>query len=251
MTETILSVITFVFTLAGALLGLFLRGRLPDDDLSGESRTVVTMGMGLVVTMAALVLGLLISSAKNFYDTQYSELSQMSANITLVDRLLAHYGPQANEARSALREDVGRAIKEMWPESPTDLLRTNEAAAKQELFFDKLQELTPLDDVQRELRSQAISIAVELGRTRRLMIAQSAFPIPMPLLTILISWLVIIYASFSLYAPRNPTVLTSLFVSGFVVSTAVLLILEMYTPYHGLIQVSRAPLEVAFERLGH
>jgi hypothetical protein len=54
----------------------------------------------LVATTVALVLGLLVASAKSFYDTQTSEVTQLSTNVLLLDRLMAHYGPEATEARA-------------------------------------------------------------------------------------------------------------------------------------------------------
>jgi hypothetical protein len=204
------------------------------------------MGIGLVGTMSALVLGLLVSSAKGFYDMQNTELTQMSANIMLLDRFLVHYGPEAKEVRSALRENVGQVLQQAWSNEHAKTL----AMANGENVYEKIEDLTPKDDTQRALKSQAISIAVGLGSTRWLMFAQSASSIPIPLLVIVIFWLTIIFTSFGLYAPTNGTVVTSLLVSALSVSCAILLILEMYRPFHGLIQVSKAPLQLAFERLG-
>jgi hypothetical protein len=249
MAPVVVCLIAFVFVFGGALLGMFFRTKLSEHHLSAESRTVVTLGMGLVGTMVALVLGLLISSAKGFYDTQNAELIQLSANVILLDRLLAHYGPEAKEARSDLRERVGQVLEESWSKDRAKALPMANPT-KSESFYDRIQDLTPNDERQRALKSQAASIAVSLGSTRWLMFEQSAASIPIALLVILIFWLTIIFASFGLHARTNGTVVASLLVSALSVSCAILLILEMYNPYHGLIQVSSAPLRIAFERLG-
>jgi membrane-bound ClpP family serine protease len=70
-----------------------------------------------------------------------------------------------------------------------------------------------------------------------------------PLLIVLLFWLTIIFTSFGLFAPRNATVVVSLLVSALSVSGAVFLILEMYSPYAGLIHVSSAPLRAALTHL--
>ena len=85
-----ISSIVFACVFGGALLGMFIRALLPQHHLSGETKDVVKLGMGIVATLSALVLGLLIASAKGSFDAQSTELTQMSAKVILLDRLLAH-----------------------------------------------------------------------------------------------------------------------------------------------------------------
>src|SRR5258706_2839022 len=106
MSSITASLIVFACVFGGALVGVFLRSALPQQHLSAESKDIVRLGMGLVGTMAALVLGLLVASAKGSYDAQSSELTQMSANIVLLDRILAHYGPEAKQTRDMLRHET-------------------------------------------------------------------------------------------------------------------------------------------------
>jgi hypothetical protein len=199
--------------------------------------------------MAALVLGLLVSSAKGYFDTQNAELTQMSANVVLLDRVLAHYGSEAADARSGLREDVTRVLDQTWPKNGTQTSQSTDLA-KAESLYDQIQALTPKDDAHLAMKSQALSIAVALGSARWLMFAQRVNSISNSILVILIFWLTIIFISFGLFAPANATTLTSLCVSALSVSTAILLIMELYSPYQGLIKVSSAPLRAALERLG-
>src|SRR5215475_3932836 len=113
MSATVISCIAFACVLGGALLGMFLRASLPEHHLSADSKDFVKLGTGLIATMAALVLGLLIASAKSSYDTLRGELTQVSANVILLDRLMAHYGPETSEARHLLRDSVLRALDRM------------------------------------------------------------------------------------------------------------------------------------------
>jgi Protein of unknown function (DUF4239) len=208
------------------------------------------MGMGLVATMAALVLGLLISSAKSFYDAQNAELTQVSARIILLDRLLAHYGPETKEARDVLRGVVADSIDRIWPQERTRPSKLGAPSTGPEAVLGKIQELSPKDDRQRSLQVQALSTLMNLAQTRWLMYEQGVGSVSGTMLVILVFWLVAIFITFGLFAPPNATVITTLFVAALSVSGAIFLILEMYTPFGGLIEISSAPLRAALTHLG-
>jgi hypothetical protein len=249
MSSITISLIVFACVFGGALLGIFLHAVLPQHHLAPDSKDIVKLGVGLVGTMAALVLGLLVASAKGSYDNQSTELTQMSANIVLLDRGLALYGPDTKEERALLRDAVVRILDQMWSKDGAGSSRMA-APSGGEILYEKIQGLSPKNDAQRSIQSQALSIAVDIGKTRWLMYAQQATSVSMPLLVVLVLWLTVIFISFGLFAPFNATVVASLFVSAASVSGAILLILEMYTPYTGLIQISSAPLRAALAHLG-
>jgi hypothetical protein len=197
--------------------------------------------------MVALVLGLLVASAKGSYDAQSTELTDMSSRIVVLDRVLAHYGPETKEVRDMLRSSVVQILDQLWSKNGT---AASPQSASAEPLFDKIQGLSPQDDSQRSLKAQALGIGMSVGRTRWLMYEQATASISMPLLVVLVVWLTALFASFGLFAPRNATVLASLFVSALSVSGAILLILELYTPYRGIIRLSSAPLRSALTHLG-
>jgi hypothetical protein len=250
MSPFAISSIVFLCIFGGAVAGTFLRGPLPPPHLSADSKESVKLGMGLVATMSALVLGLLVSSAKSSYDTKSAELTAMSAQIILLDRVLAHYGPETQKARDVLRGGVVDNLDRVWPQERS---RTSEAVAPSsgaEVLLDNLQALSPRDDTQRSLKSQALSMTIGLGQTNWLLFQQGTTSVSKPMLVILVFWLTAIFISFGLFAPRNATVIAALFVSGMSVSGAILLILEMYAPFGGLIEISSAPLRSALTHLG-
>src|SRR5262245_1940005 len=115
MEEWIIGLIVFACVFGGALLGMYLRSRIPEAHLGDQSKAAVKVGMGLVATMAALVLGLLVASAKNSYDEQRRGLDHISANLVLMDSVLAQYGPATQEARQRLRSLVTTGIRRIWP----------------------------------------------------------------------------------------------------------------------------------------
>jgi len=238
--------IVFACVFGSALFGMFLRGVLPEQHLSADSKDTVRLGMGMVATMAALILGLLVASAKNFFDTQSSDLTQLSANVILLDRVLAHYGAETKEVRDVLRGAVARTLDLIWHQGS----QMAPTAAGGEILYDKIQALSPQNDAQRALKAQASSMAIDLGKLRWLMFEEGSTSVSLPLLAVLVFWLAIIFASFGLFAPRNATTIAALLVCALSVSGAIFLILEMYTPFEGLMQISSAPLRSALAHLG-
>ena len=245
-----ISLIVFAIVFGGAMLGMLLRAVLPENHLGNDSKDVVKIGMGLVATMSALVLSLIISSAKSSYDAQSVELTDASAKVILLDRLLAHYGPETKDARGVLRQTVQDVLDNMWKANPGSPTQMQGAVTGKDFLFDKIQGLEPKDDRQRAIQAQALNILVGLGQMRWLMYEQRSTSLSMPLLAILVSWLTALFISFGLFAPRNGTVVASLVISAMSVGGAIFLILEFYAPYTGVIQLSSAPLRVALAHLG-
>ena len=250
MSEAAISGIVFACVFGGALLGMFLRVSLPEHHLSTDSKDFVKLGMGLIATMAALVLGLLIASAKNSYDIQRNELTQISASIIVLDRLMSNYGPETKEARDLLRRSVVHTLGQMWPEHRSRAAQL-EPGVPADALHDKIYRLSPRNEDQRLLKSQALTITLNLRQRRWLEVEQrEGSSIPMAVLAVLIFWLAIIFVSFGLFAPPNSTVLAVLFVCVLSVSGAIFLILELDRPFEGLIRIPSAPLRDALVHLG-
>lgn len=236
----------------GALLGLLLGRLLPEGHLRDHSRDTIKVVTALMATLAALVLGLLISSAKNTFDAVDTAITQSSARIILLDRALANYGPETKEVREHLRNTVVAGVEMFWPEEKAEGagLAGFERANAMEVLQAKIRELTPATDLQRQLRSQAEKLSGEMLESRWLLIAQAQRSLPMTFVVVLLFWLTMLHISFGVLAPRNATVITMLLISALSVSGAMFIILEMDHPLHGMIKVSNAPLRKALELLG-
>jgi hypothetical protein len=249
MNTTLTALIVFGCLVGAVLLGRALRRLLPEEHLTSDSRDTIKLAMGLVATMAALVLGLLVSSAKGSYDAERSEVIQMAAKVAFFDRVLTNYGPEAAGARAGFHEVVKDAVRQMWPGeagAPAHLAPDTRAG---NAVYSAIEGLSPHDDAQRKLKDQATTLATDFAQLRSLLVAQSVASISEPMLIILVSWLVVIFLGFSVLAPPNPTVIFALMVSALAVSGAIFLILELDQPFGGVIRISTEPMLNALHQL--
>ena len=252
MNDLVIALIVFACVFGSAMLGLFVRAMLPEHHLSEESIGVVKVATGLIGTIAELVLGLLISSAKSSFDTVNSELVHNAASIVLLDRVLAKYGTETQEVRGLIKQSYGRSIQILASRDPAELARLRGAEILKQLVSlqRKLEELSPRTEAQRQLQANAIQIAAEVLATRRLALLQAVGSVPIPLLIILVLWLSIIFGAFGTFAPPNGTVIAALLLGALSASAAIFLILEMNSPLDGVISISLAPIREALDMLG-
>ena len=209
------------------------------------------LGTGLIGTIAALVLGLLIASANSTFQTQSSQIQQLSANIVLLDQTFAQYGPETNLARNLLRRGVATMADRIWRENGSDSRRLDpfEASAAA-LSLHEILKLSPGNETERTLQARAIGTVQELGKTRLLLFAEAGVAaIPMPFLIVLTFWLAILFASFSLFADSNATTVVALCIFALSASAAIFLILELGQPFTGLMSISSEPLRNALAPL--
>ena len=115
MTPLLVATIISCCVFGGALVGLALHARLPEHHLDARSKDVVTLVMGLIATVSALVLSLLIASAHDSFNTQEREVQQLSAHVIQLDRFLARHGPETRDGRDLLRRLVAEDIPLIWP----------------------------------------------------------------------------------------------------------------------------------------
>lgn len=200
------------------------------------------LALGLVATMAALLLGLLVSAAKGTYDAQREQVIQMAARAAVLDRVLALYGTESADARALFRATMDDAIRRVWPAEEgraSDLVPNLRAG---DALFDVIQQLAPSSERQVELKGEAVGRVLDLGERRALLVAQSAASVSRPLLVVVVCWLFVILFGFSVLAPQNTIAALALIASAVSVSGAILLILELERPFDGLIKVSSEPL---------
>jgi hypothetical protein len=249
MSEQFTPLIVAGFLVVACLLGRTLNHFMPQHYLNPETKDSMKLAVGWVATMSALVLGLLVNSAKTNYDAQRNTVIQLSAKISLLDRGLGLYGPEANETRVKLREATEELVNNLWEDSGSKPVITPEAQAGASIYI-AISSLSPQDDTKRTLRTQALTLASQIGELRALMIAQSVTYISRPLLVVLITWLAVVFLTFSVIAPRSVTALTILIVSALSISGAIFLMVELDRPFSGLIRIPNEPLLRALSNMG-
>ena len=251
MSSTAAFLASFASILIGAAIGMVLKRTLPAALLEGGSKEDIRLGAGFLSTLAALVIGLMIASAKNTYDNQNTNIRQLGTNAVLVDQMLTKYGTEAKGARTLLREIIPLATARIWQENVSgkaggSAFVISEAA---ERFYNAVEGLKPANAEQTSLKSRIIQITTDMGRTRLLVFTQSGDAIPLPFFVVLVFWLMVIFASFSLFAEPSPVVIASTLLFALSVSSALFLIVDLSHPFQGLMQISNHHLHMVLPKI--
>src|SRR5262245_4629642 len=255
MTPTVIGTLVFLCTFGGALVGLWLRAALPDHHLSNDSKDTVKVGIGLIATMTALVLGLVTASAKSAFDALNTAVQHTAADVLALDRTLARYGPESTAIREALAHAVAQRLELTWPQQAAPAARLDQRdvtrGGEGEGLVERIRDLTPQNEHQRWLQVHAVALSEAMLDARWMVASRVGTSVPVPFLVVLVFWLTMIFMSFGVFAPRNATVVGALCVCALSVAGAIFLILEMDSPFEGLMTISPEPLRYAYARINH
>jgi hypothetical protein len=251
MSALFVGLIVFACAFGGALLGIFLHRKLPVHHREADTKDVVKLVMGLIATIAALVLSLLIATAHSSYGTQESEVQALGVHIVQLDAILANYGPDAADARALHRQIVAAQLKRIWPDDGATNLRAPMSPAAGEDLMDRVANMPATTDAQRLAKSRALQLITQIGETRGLLYEQAGGSLSWPFFVILVFWVVMLFVGFGFLTRSNATVLVAFFVGALSVAGAIFLILEMNRPYSGLMQISSAPIRSALAAISH
>ena len=251
MSPALIGLLVFAATFGGALGGIWLRHRLPVHHTYADSQSTVKVGIGLIATMTALVLGLVTASAKSSYDTLDLAVKNSAAEVLSLDRILARYGPEGQPVREALRAAVAFGIEKNWPENAGSrpMMHPTGPARPAEELMRQIRALPETNDEQGWLKSHALEAGEDLLNVRWAMVSAIGPSVPVPFLIVLVFWLLVTFSSFGLFAPRNGTVIAVLLVCALSVASAIFLILEMDGPFAGLIRISPKPMLYALSQI--
>jgi len=253
MTEFEIVLIVFAVVLGATLLGIFARPVLLKGELDDSTKDVLRLAMGFVGTMAALVIGLLLYSAKGSYEDQRAALEDIAVSLALLDATLDQYGPESSDARGTIRDVADLMINRLWPEdagTPSSFGSAEMTESGHRIYADLL-DLEPKNDAQQLLKAQSLQLGITLTRDRLLLIAQHGTrAIPPLFIVVLTTWLAILFTSFGLFGKPNVTVIGSLLLSGFAVSCAMFLILELDLPFQGIVQIPSEALKQVYANFG-
>jgi hypothetical protein len=239
-----------IFVFVGGIVGFNLHRILPEHHLSKETHDVIRLGAGMLSVLASLVLGLLIATVKTAYDNTNSAIGAYAADLAQLDETLRDYGEGALDARRRLRDYTTRLLDDVW-RSPSEhpfLVENRAAGELLEHARDAIRALPAATRDQQWLTAQALQVATSLLRERWLLLerASSLHPI---MVVILIVWVAAIFISFGINAPRHATMYAVFLVLSVAIGSAIFLVLEMDTPFEGLIRISSRPVETALQHM--
>jgi Protein of unknown function (DUF4239) len=250
MHSTTVSLLVFACSFGASLLAIVGRRYVPAHHMEGDSKDVIKLALGLISTLTALVLGLLISSTYSAFQMQQTEVQQLGVHLFEVDRALAQFGPETHDQRDQLRQMITGIVLRVWPAEGVPTRAPGSLQEEGENLFAGIVALTPKTELQRLAQNHVLQLLESISETRHLLIQQSQGELSRPILFGLLFWVTALFVGFGLLARFNATVITSLFVGSVSVAGAVFLIVEMSRPYGGWVQISSAPLRAVLAQMG-
>ena len=255
MTATVL---TFASCLVGYVAGQWVSRFLPEHHYQhSDARDVLKSATGMIATLVALVLGLLVTSSKSTFDRTTDAMNENGARIIQIDRLLRKYGPEALPAQQALKLLTGDVIAQM-DEGRLSMGQRLEASDKhpdgplEDRLTMPVLSLQPKTVEQEKIQRRASDLMATLTESRWSMLERASNKLPSAFLVLLFFWLAVLFAGFGVLAPRNnPTILTAFLICGFSMAGAIYLIVEMNESLDGTMRVSTSPLKIALEMMSH
>lgn len=236
--------------LAGVFIGSVLRKTSPENHRVGESRDAIRSGLAVIGTLAALVLGLMVSSASRNFETLNGGLTENAASYIDLDRILAQYGAGSGPSRDLLKQAVAAEIDHIWPKGGTEVPSMS-YSVEFEAVAGSLRELRPESESQKILKPRAMQVMGEALKQRWLVVAHAHTSVPTAFVVIVVFWFAVLFAVFTLLAPSNATANSFMVFCTVAVAGGVFLVLDMSQPFDGLIRISREPMETALGLMGH
>jgi len=238
MSHTIIGLISFVAVFGGVIAGMLIARRLPGQHLSSETQSVVTVAVAVIGTLSALVLGLMISAANRSFSARSDQVRELSVQLIRIDRNLRRYGPEADDARLALHAWAKAKTQQLFPEKGQERPSIQGTIIMLESVQDEILDLEPKNQRQSYLRTLCLTLTSNIIQARWALETLTGQSIPVPFLVLLVFWLSIVFASFGLFAPPNPTTVIMLLLCSVAVSGGIYFIEELDNPASGLIQIS-------------
>jgi hypothetical protein len=249
-----LAVVVAVIVFAGGALGLILQRVLPQSFTTGGARDMIGAVVGLLTLLSALTLGLLIWTGYGVYAGQNTAIQTLAVKVLQLDLALGDYGPEAKDARLQLREAVGKAIDEVWNADQSDAnFAANNFAAAVRGFRERqraLNALHPTGDTQTQALAAAKAAVESIAQSRLQMSFALTAPVSYPLILTVVAWATAIFCGFGLTSKGHAMSVVAVFVGACAAASAVLMILDLSSPYSGVFRASPAPLEQVLAVMG-
>lgn len=243
VTSLLLAGITLVFAFGGALFGMYV----VRDRFHPEAKSFLTIALGLITSMVALLLSLQLSSAKTFFDGQELQVAQIGSEAMLLDRALRQAGVGASVARKTLRQTIADMLQ---PSQPNQNLTAGiSARSAGEVLYSQIQGISPSNQAEAASKDTALGLVVRLAETVRLNSEVRASSMALPLLAFEISWITLIFIAYGLLAPANRSAVVAVACCAAALAGSIFLIAEMSSPYSGFLRASTAALSAALAQI--
>ncbi|WP_234051351.1 MULTISPECIES: DUF4239 domain-containing protein [unclassified Xanthobacter] len=253
MQALLVAIVVFVGLFGGVGLGMWGARRLREEHLSKGTEDAVKLGVGMVAAMASLILGLMTASVKGNFDTTERDIQRFATDLITLDVALRTYGPGADGARAALVAYTRHAIAETWPEDggANALVQSEASERLLERVGLQIRALEPQTERARELRTESLEAYKTLAALRWTVVGEAVASVPPVFIGVIIVWLTLIFISFGLFAPVNAVSLAAFFLCALSLAGALFLILEMSSPFDGVIHVASQPMRNALAQMAH
>lgn len=249
MQEFVVALAVFVSLVSAAIGSLVVCSRLPAHHRSEETHSVIKIAATVFVLMASILLGLLVNSVRNTFETADRTLHTFATEIILLDRLMRQYGPETADARKELSEYTQEAIHGTWPTEGAPIIDDTRAGALLEDVATQLRKLSPPDNARAGILSRMEQRMQRVIELRWQLIGASRSTVYTPLFIMLVAWLVLIFASVGFNAPFNPVVVVTTVLAAFVISASLYILMDLDLPYDGPVRISPRPLEQALQAI--
>jgi len=251
MSNYVIGLISFAAIFGGVLIGRFVANRLPGHHLSSETQSAITVSVAVIGTLSALVLGLMISAANSSFSARADNVREVSLQLIRIDRNLRRYGPEADDARLALHAWAKAKTQQLFPEKGQERPSNQGTIIMLESVQDEILDLEPKNPRQTYLRTLCLTLTSTIIQARWSLETRTGHSIPVPFLILLVFWLSIVFASFGLFAPPNPTTIVMLLLCSAAVSGGIYFIEELDNPISGFIQISPDAMRKAVNEIAN
>ena len=252
VSSLLIATLASILMLSGTVLGIYINHRVPEDHLNEATRDIVKLATGVIATIVGLVLSLLIATAKNSYDAVSTDVKTAATDFIILDRTLSQLGDKSLSQRQMIRQNlefIAKSDLNTVQLSLVDQTGIDKVAQIHQTIQREIRQLV-LDPTEEWLRQRALTVSDEMSRTRWMLMQDEDSTLPGAFLGIVMIWLALIFASFGLFTPVNPTAIGSLVVGAVSISASLFLINELNTPFHGFVRISPEPLLNALRIIG-
>jgi hypothetical protein len=247
---------------ASAIFGVLLRGRLPEEHLSERNMEALRLVTSLLVTFAALVLSLQLSTGKAAFDVAYRDRNADAGGLAQLDQCLRGYGPEAEATRQKLRSYTAAVIASTWPEEEkpigviypdtSTMARQGEAAALTTLIREvgrEISGLDPQDTLRRNLAAECRAVFMGFQQHRWAVIEDAHGSQTSLFLNVVTFWLMLVFVSFGLQVPRKLLAAIVLAIGVVSISSVMFVIVDLEWPYSGLFGIPSSSMRSALEAM--